>query len=275
MLVILKKSHLIALIPFLIILCGCSRQTSNSISGTVIRIVDGDTISVLDANNVQHRIRLKGIDAPERTQAFYQVSRDNLAALTFQKEVRVDYTKVDRWGREVGTVWIGGDDACLAQIKAGLAWHFKRYQKEQSQSDREEYANAEEDARSHKSGIWKDLNPTPPWDFQRHKTGSEDEANSEVDSSSLLQSSPTPADSNKDTKTQPIVKQNSPVTSTTLKRLVTTPSEEDFIRGNKRSRIYHWPGCENYDDIARHNRVRFRNRQEAEEAGYRSATNCR
>lgn len=112
-----------------------------------------------------------GIDAPEKKQAFGQKSKEHLSSLVFNKQVSVDYSKRDKYGRTVGKITVDGIDANLEQIKRGLAWHYKQYQREQSEADRVAYAKAEEQARSGRRGIWFDTNPTPPWDWRhQHKS---------------------------------------------------------------------------------------------------------
>jgi endonuclease YncB( thermonuclease family) len=97
--------------------------------GRVVKIADGDTLTVLDRSNRQHKIRLVGIDAPERKQPFHTKSRQNLADLVFGKEVAVEWHKRDRYKRILGKVVLDGQDVNLAQIRAGLAWHYKQYGK--------------------------------------------------------------------------------------------------------------------------------------------------
>jgi endonuclease YncB( thermonuclease family) len=135
--------------------------------GVVVSVSDGDTLTVLDESKTQHKVRLLGIDAPERGQAFGTVSRQNLAALTFQKPVVVEWEKKDRFGRIVGKVQVGGLDVNLQQIDQGLAWHFKAYQKDQHPEDRQRYAKAEVTARAASVGLWADKDPVPPWEFRR------------------------------------------------------------------------------------------------------------
>jgi endonuclease YncB( thermonuclease family) len=115
--------------------------------GKVVSVADGDTITVLDDSKTQHKIRLAGIDAPEWKQPFGRRSKELLSDFVFGKTVQVEIDKTDRFGRQVGKGLIAGCDANLAIIAAGLAWHYKKYQKEQSASDRLLYASAEEDAR--------------------------------------------------------------------------------------------------------------------------------
>jgi len=155
---------------------GATRATTRSkaLVGKVVSIADGDTLTVLDASDTQHRIRLSGIDAPESRQAFGTRSRQHLADLDFSKVVTVEYDKRDRYGRTLGKVLIDGRDANLEQIKSGMAWHYKYYENEQPPQDRKTYAEAEREARAAKRGLWVDPNPTPPWDFRRGRSGSGD-----------------------------------------------------------------------------------------------------
>jgi endonuclease YncB( thermonuclease family) len=135
--------------------------------GTVVAISDGDTLTVLDAANSTHRVRLDGIDAPEKGQAYGTRSREHLAALAFGKPVVVVWSKRDRYGRIVGQVNVGeSHDVGLALIEAGLAWHYKRYQHEQPASERVRYARAEDAARARRSGLWQDRQPVPPWEYR-------------------------------------------------------------------------------------------------------------
>lgn len=135
--------------------------------GKVVRVVDGDTIYILDGALSQYKVRLAGIDAPERNQPYGLASRKHLASLVAGKTVTVEYTKHDQYGRIVGTVWISGIDACLEQIKAGLAWHYKKFQNEQEREERTLYAQAENEARAEHIGLWQERNPKPPWEFRR------------------------------------------------------------------------------------------------------------
>ena len=141
---------------------------AETLGGRVVGVSDGDTVTVLDAANKQWKIRLMGIDAPEKKQAFGQKSKANLSDLVFDKQVTVEYSKKDKYGRTVGKILVDGVDANLAQVKAGMAWHYKQYQKEQTPVDRSLYSEAEDRARAGHIGLWADSNPTPPWEF-RHR----------------------------------------------------------------------------------------------------------
>ncbi len=87
--------------------------------------------------------------------------------MVFRKQVVVEWTKRDRYGRIIGKVIVGGRDVNLAQISAGLAWHYKDYQREQANEDRRAYAGAEERARTKRIGLWSVAAPLPPWEFRR------------------------------------------------------------------------------------------------------------
>ena len=133
-------------------------------------------IKVLDAHKVEHKIRLTGIDAPEKKQPFGNASREHLASLVAGKEVFVEANKTDRYGRTLGKVWVQPADcptcgktldANYAQVLAGMAWWYRYYAKEQPVEDRGRYESAEDEAKARKRGLWADKNPIPPWDWRR------------------------------------------------------------------------------------------------------------
>ena len=136
--------------------------------GTVVGITDGDTITVLAKDNSEHKVRLMGIDAPEKTQDFGAASKQALSNYIYQREVTVDYKKLDKYQRKVGKVILDKQDICLAMIELGLAWHYKDYEKEQSKTDRDLYSQAELKARESRIGLWQLSNAIEPSAF-RHK----------------------------------------------------------------------------------------------------------
>lgn len=105
------------------------------ITGKVVRVTDGDTITILDADKVQHKVRLAGIDAPEKAQAFGERSRDSLEDLVAGRSVTVETHKKDRYGRLVGKVLLNGLDVNMEQIRRGMAWFYRDYAHEQSKTD--------------------------------------------------------------------------------------------------------------------------------------------
>lgn len=142
---------------------------AGALHGTVVAVTDGDTVKVLDAGDVQHVIRLSGIDAPEKKMPYGQLSKQNLSDLVYGKQVIVEGEKIDRYGRLVGKVMVEGQDVNLSQIKAGMAWHYKLYQREQSPADQKTYSDAEGIARLSKLGLWSDAEPVPPWEWRIQK----------------------------------------------------------------------------------------------------------
>lgn len=158
---ILKK--LIALIW----LCIAMSLNAATLQGKVVSVADGDTVTVLDATNTQHKIRLQGIDAPERAQAFGNKSKQSLHELVHGKQVTVDSQKKDKYGRVVGKILLNNTDVCLEQLKRGMAWHYKQYANEQTKEDRETYSLAEQQAKTEFKGLWKDKQPVPPWEFRK------------------------------------------------------------------------------------------------------------
>jgi endonuclease YncB( thermonuclease family) len=142
---------------------------ADTLTGRVVGITDGDTITVLDASNQQHKIRLSAIDTPEKAQPWGQKAKESLSDMVFNRQVTVDWHKTDRYGRTIGKVIVDGVDANLGQIKAGMAWHYKQYAREQPEDDRILYAEAEDIARMLKKGLWSDNDPVPPWDWRKGK----------------------------------------------------------------------------------------------------------
>ncbi|MDP5116057.1 MAG: thermonuclease family protein [Burkholderiaceae bacterium] len=140
---------------------------AKTIEGLVVGVADGDTITVLDQQKNTYKIRLQGIDAPEKKQAFGEKSKQSLHDLVHRKQVRIEYDKEDKYGRIVGKVTVDDVDVCLQQLVLGMAWHYKKYQNEQSVSDRALYSDTELKSKSLKLGLWTEDTPMPPWEFRK------------------------------------------------------------------------------------------------------------
>lgn len=140
---------------------------AKTLEGLVVGVADGDTITLLDHQKNTYKIRLQGIDAPEKKQAFGEKSKQSLHDLVHGKQVRIEYEKEDKYGRTVGKVTLGDLDVCLQQLVLGMAWHYKKYQNEQSASDRTVYSDTELKSKSLKLGLWSDETPVPPWEFRK------------------------------------------------------------------------------------------------------------
>jgi endonuclease YncB( thermonuclease family) len=134
-----------------------------TLTGKVVAIADGDTLTILDESKTQHKIRLAGIDAPEKAQPFGTKARENLAAKVFGQNVRVDVIDVDRYHREVGRIYLGNRFANMEMVADGFAWRYVQYDKPG------EFTAAEADAREHRRGLWVDANPVPPWEWRKAK----------------------------------------------------------------------------------------------------------
>jgi len=135
--------------------------------GQVVGVSDGDTITLLTPDRTQVKVRLAGIDAPEKKQDFGDRSKQSLSDCAYGKQASIEGDKMDRYGRTIGKVIVNGTDCNLRQIQLGMAWHYKQYQREQSPEDRTSYADAENQARSSKIGLWSMSYPVAPWEFRR------------------------------------------------------------------------------------------------------------
>ena len=129
---------------------------------------------ILDAGRRQNKIRLDGIDAPELGQAFGRASKRHLSELAFQRQVTAECQKTDRYGREVCSVVVGGDDVGRAQLERGMAWVFTRYERELPSDRRAGYRSAEQAAQKGASGLWSDQAPVAPWEWRKSKGGAKE-----------------------------------------------------------------------------------------------------
>lgn len=162
--------------PFLIaaisILCSCGNNTSDlkvgdTISGKVISIIDGDTYDILLSGNRTIRIRMEGIDAPEKGMPFYKVSKKFLSDLCYNKIVTINITGKDDYNRFLATTYLNrSTELGQEMIEAGLAWHFKKYNSDTILS------RLEIEARNQRRGLWIDDRPMTPWENRSlHRQG--------------------------------------------------------------------------------------------------------
>jgi endonuclease YncB( thermonuclease family) len=142
------------------------------VEGVSIDVQDGDSFLLRDDLGNRIRVRLSGIDAPEKSQPYADRSRQHLRDLMRDARIRLEPVKLDVFGRTVARVWVlaedgkSGRDAGLAQIEAGMAWHFKRYRSDQQDQDAMRYAKAQRQAQADGLGLWRDPSPEPPWEFR-------------------------------------------------------------------------------------------------------------
>ena len=170
---LLKSVGIIAFVLF-----AFGQASAATLTGKVVGVSDGDTITVLDAVHHPFKVRLSGIDAPEKKQPFGQRSKQHLSALVFGREVDVIWNKRDRYKRIVGRVMVTSPscvrsrcpkavDAGLRQVEAGMAWWYRKYAREQPVDAAATYERAEAQAQSRRIGLWSVQNPVPPWDWRK------------------------------------------------------------------------------------------------------------
>jgi endonuclease YncB( thermonuclease family) len=147
------------------LLASLGTAHADVLEGKVVGVTDGDTVTVL-VDRREVKVRVAGIDAPEKKQAFGQRSKEHLSDCAFGKAVLIEWSKTDRYGRTIGKVLADDVDCGLRQVQDGLAWHYKAYAKEQTVTDRAAYTQAESQAMALKAGLWSDPHPIPPWDFR-------------------------------------------------------------------------------------------------------------
>lgn len=135
-------------------------QDRKYVTGKVTRIADGDTFTMIFDNGFEVRVRLNGIDSPEKKQAFSNRAKQTLSELIYNKEVKVYYESKDRYGRVLGDIYIDNLNVNHEMVRRGMAWHFIRY------SDDETLATLEKEARKNKTGLWADPNPVAPWEYR-------------------------------------------------------------------------------------------------------------
>lgn len=133
------------------------------LTGDVIQVIDGDTITLLTSDKKQHRIRLAEIDAPEKGQAYASVARKALNSFIYRKEVNVLVSSLDRYNRAIGTVYLDNVNINKLMVKNGFAWAYRYFIKDH------EYISLENYAKEHKLGLWKAPNPVEPYLFRKKR----------------------------------------------------------------------------------------------------------
>ncbi len=132
-----------------------------------VAVTDGDTLRVLYATGEtksEIKIRLYGIDAPERKQAFGTQAKKALSEMAFGKDLTVYATGRDRYGRLLAWLFVGSTPINAALVSNGFAWHYQKYAPKET-----ELAQLETDARSNRRGLWIDAAPVAPWDYRKKK----------------------------------------------------------------------------------------------------------
>jgi endonuclease YncB( thermonuclease family) len=146
-----------------ILLLAAAPAWAETLTGRVVAIADGDTVTLLTADRRQVKIRLHGIDTPERRQPWGNRARQALSDLAFQRTVRVEVQDVDRYGRTVGRIYAGSVDVNAEMVRRGLAWVYARYNRDPA------LPVLEAEARAARRGLWDDPQPVAPWNWRRQR----------------------------------------------------------------------------------------------------------
>lgn len=250
------------------------------IQGKVVDLGWGDSLTVLDAQSKQHRIRLLGIDAPEKEQAFGPAARQKLSALVFGKMVAVKYQKMDRQQRPLGKVSLGAVDVNLEMLKAGLAWYYPN-DRDLPESDRPLYAGAEREARAAGRGLWQDESPQSPWEFRqarKQQTTPTNTSGSTPDTVVAASDSDTSAEKNPDNlreKGSSAAGREEEAASDQAEASAGFPKAPKItVTGDNSTRIYYKVGCPEGEKVSPQNRISFNSVEEAEKAGFKRTPNC-
>ncbi|MEY2699816.1 MAG: hypothetical protein RIQ52_571 [Pseudomonadota bacterium] len=155
-----NRCYLQSWLAILLLLSGAVQAAPEILTGKVVSVHDGDTITLLIEGKKTFRIRLAQIDAPETGQAYGERSRDNLAGKVAGQSLRVEVSATDRYGRTVGTLFLGQRDINREQLADGMAWVYRQYLKDKS------LLEIERSARERGLGLWADPHPIPPWEFR-------------------------------------------------------------------------------------------------------------
>lgn len=133
-----------------------------ALAGKVVAVLDGDTLELMESGKAI-RVRLANIDAPEKSQPYGQASKQSLSDMCYGRDAQLQKQSIDQYGRTVGIIMCGGIEANRAQVERGMAWVYTMYNRDPS------LVQLQNNAKQVSSGLWRDANPTPPWDY-RHGT---------------------------------------------------------------------------------------------------------
>ncbi len=147
---------------------------ADRLEGKVISVTAGDRLVIKETETKKrHNLELAGIMAPVKGQPFYDSSTAALHKMVRNKTVTFDWDKVAERCKhrpstcpKIGRLLVDNKDVNLEQVKKGMAWHDVRHMDEQTTPDRTLYSEAESEAKTHRSGLWKAKKPVPPWQFK-------------------------------------------------------------------------------------------------------------
>tara|TARA_B110000879_G_C11024136_1_gene452112 strand:- start:156 stop:629 length:474 start_codon:yes stop_codon:yes gene_type:complete len=154
----MKKLKLLIVPLFLIFNLSAQAEI---IEGLVVKIADGDTLTLLTGSNEKIKVRLAGIDTPERKQPFGSEAKQALSKLVFQKKALIEVETKDRYGRTVGIVFVDGQNINYELVRQGMAWVYRKY------TNDEILYELEAQAKTKKTGLWADAKPIAPWSWRK------------------------------------------------------------------------------------------------------------
>lgn len=152
----------LSLFLLIVLIVSCNPAT-DKIVGEVVRVADGDTFTVRTITDQQIKIRLYGIDAPERGQDFSNKSRQLLNDLCYGKEVTIEDKGTDQYGRTLGIAYIGDLNINEEMVKNGLAWYYNY------SIDNSRLESLEKEAQEKKLNVWSMKNPISPYEYRKSK----------------------------------------------------------------------------------------------------------
>tara|TARA_B110000908_G_scaffold130516_1_gene153484 strand:+ start:269 stop:742 length:474 start_codon:yes stop_codon:yes gene_type:complete len=154
----MKKLKLLIVPLFLIFNLSAQAEI---IEGLVVKIADGDTLTLLTGSNEKIKVRLAGIDTPERKQPFGSEAKQALSKLVFQKKALIEVETKDRYGRTVGIVFVDGQNINYELVRQGMAWVYRKY------TNDEILYELEAQAKTKKTGLWADAKSIAPWSWRK------------------------------------------------------------------------------------------------------------
>ncbi len=158
-----KICNFITMLPIIFLIQLLISLVQHELSGKAVGISDGDTFTLLTSDHVQYKIRLHGIDCPEKKQDFGNRARQALSTLLLGKDIRVQIKGKDRYGRTVGMVYANAENINEQMLIQGMAWHYLKYDQDAR------WSSLEASARKLKNGLWSQQDPMAPWEWRKAK----------------------------------------------------------------------------------------------------------
>lgn len=235
------RNFLLILTVLVCLLTGAYPVHCETFQGKVVKVVDGDSITVLN-NNKQYKIRLYGIDCPEDGQAYGNKAKKFTSSLTYGKTVEFTVYDVDKYRRLVAVVKANGRNINEAILKNGYAWRYTQYCKESFCND---WVAVEFQARQSKVGLWQDKSPIPPWEWRHSPKRQQQIVSNQVGRERQKNE---------------------------YQRQQQVRASSGVLHGNASSHVYHNPSCKWYN--CKNCYKTFSSAEEARRAGYRACKKC-